>query len=343
MEKWQLQQLQALPLEVKIRKTQERIKEWYEHWNGQVYVSFSGGKDSTVLLHIVREMYPDIEAVFVDTGLEYPEIREFVKTFNNVRWLRPKMKFKQVIEKYGYPVISKETSRKVRQIKNPNVSEKYRNAMLNGDERGSYGKLAEKWKPLLVAPFKCSEQCCDIMKKQPMKYYEHESHKRGFTGSMTDESRLREKQWLLNGCNAFEANRPISNPMSFWTEQDIYQYVQIKNIKICPVYGVVTEKNEIEGQLNICEYKCELITSGLSRTGCMFCMFGVTFEKEPNRFQMMKETHPKQYDYCIRDTYNYTWYIPYIGDDGELTCDEIERTIQGLGLGKVLDYIGVKY
>lgn len=113
MEKWQLQQLQGLPLEVKIKKTQERIKEWYEHFDGQVYVSFSGGKDSTVLLHIVREIYPDVEAVFVDTGLEYPEIRDFVKTFDNVTWLKPKMNFKQVIEKYGYPLISKEVSQKI--------------------------------------------------------------------------------------------------------------------------------------------------------------------------------------------------------------------------------------
>lgn len=72
--------------------------------------SFSGGKDSTVLLHIARELYPNIKAVFCDTGLEYPEIRQFVKTFDNVDWLRPKMGFKQVCEKYGFPLISKEVS-----------------------------------------------------------------------------------------------------------------------------------------------------------------------------------------------------------------------------------------
>jgi 3'-phosphoadenosine 5'-phosphosulfate sulfotransferase (PAPS reductase)/FAD synthetase len=107
MEIWQLKQLQSLPLEVKVEKTKKRICEWYEYWDGQVYVSFSGGKDSTVLLHIVRELYPDIPAVFCDTGLEYPEIRDFVKTIDNVIWLKPEMNFKEVIEKYGYPVISK--------------------------------------------------------------------------------------------------------------------------------------------------------------------------------------------------------------------------------------------
>ena len=106
----ELQALQALPLNIKVQKTKQRIREWYEHWNGEVYVSFSGGKDSTVLLHIAREMYPDIKAVFVDTGLEYPEIREFVRTFDNVEWLRPKKTFKQVVTEYGYPFISKEVS-----------------------------------------------------------------------------------------------------------------------------------------------------------------------------------------------------------------------------------------
>ena len=105
-----LQQMQSLPLGAKIEMTKRRIREWYDYWNGQVYVSFSGGKDSTVLLNIARELYPDIEAVFVDTGLEYPEIRQFVQTFENVTILRPKMRFDEVIKKYGYPIISKEVS-----------------------------------------------------------------------------------------------------------------------------------------------------------------------------------------------------------------------------------------
>jgi len=106
-----LKMRQALPLDIKVSMTQQRIREWINEFGVEgVYVSFSGGKDSTVLLHLVREMYPDVPAVFVDTGLEYPEIREFVRTFDNVEWLKPKMNFKQVIQKYGYPFISKEVS-----------------------------------------------------------------------------------------------------------------------------------------------------------------------------------------------------------------------------------------
>ena len=106
-----LQQMQALPLGLKVRMTQERIRQWVNEWGEDgVFVSFSGGKDSTVLLHIAREMYPNIKAVYSDTGLEYPELRQFVKTFDNVDWIKPKMGFKETIEKYGYPFISKEVS-----------------------------------------------------------------------------------------------------------------------------------------------------------------------------------------------------------------------------------------
>jgi len=81
---WQVKQRQSMPLWMKIEYTKKRVKSWYNQYEGKVYIAFSGGKDSTVLLHIVRSLYPDVPAVFVDTGLEYPEIRSFVKTFDNV-------------------------------------------------------------------------------------------------------------------------------------------------------------------------------------------------------------------------------------------------------------------
>lgn len=109
-----LHQMQAMPLSIKVRMTENRIRSWIEEYGVDgVYVSFSGGKDSTVLLDIVRKLYPDVLAVYVDTGLEYPEIREFVKSFDNVEWLKPKKNFRQVITEYGYPFISKEVSDKV--------------------------------------------------------------------------------------------------------------------------------------------------------------------------------------------------------------------------------------
>ena len=107
----ELQQLQALPLAVKVPKSDQRIKEWVDYFGiDGVYVSFSAGKDSTVLLDRARKLYPNMKAAFVDTGLEDPKIREFVKSFENVDWLKPKKNFKQVILEYGYPLISKEVA-----------------------------------------------------------------------------------------------------------------------------------------------------------------------------------------------------------------------------------------
>ena len=105
-----LKELQALPLERKIQISQARIIEWYQRWNGKVVVSFSGGKDSTVLLHLVRTIYPDVPAVFSNTGLEYGEIQRFVRSFPNVDVVTPKMRFDQVISSYGYPLIGKEVA-----------------------------------------------------------------------------------------------------------------------------------------------------------------------------------------------------------------------------------------
>ena len=106
-EKWILKQYQALPLRAKVQMSMNRIREWYNHFNGNVCVSFSGGKDSTVLSHLVHDLYPDVPLVFVNTGLEYPEIQEFARKMG-AEFLRPKKSFSEVISEYGYPIISKE-------------------------------------------------------------------------------------------------------------------------------------------------------------------------------------------------------------------------------------------
>ena len=317
MELWQLQQLQGLPLEIKIRKTELRIKEWYDHWGGQVYISFSGGKDSTVLLDIARKLYPDIEAVFIDTGLEYPEIRKFVKKFDKVVWVKPEMNFKKVIQKYGYPVISKEVAQKIYDYRrNPNGCAKARFDE-NSDYVKKYGKsyCLSKWIWLRDSSIPISHQCCNIMKKKPANKYERETGNKPIAATMTCESRNRRTSWLINGCNAFNSKRPISQPLSFWTEQDVLNYIVENNLEIAECYGAIIKESPLQRLFYTKETKDILTTSKCKRTGCMFCMFGVHLEKEPNRFQMMKETHPKQYDYCINK----------------------------LGLGEVLDFIKVKY
>ena len=114
-EKHFLRQMQALPLIAKVRMSQQRIREWYDHFDGNVFVSFSGGKDSTVLSHVVHEYYPDVPLVFCNTGLEYPEIQAFANKMG-AEFIYPKMSFSQVISKYGYPIISKENAEEFKKV-----------------------------------------------------------------------------------------------------------------------------------------------------------------------------------------------------------------------------------
>jgi len=269
-----LKRLQGLPLEQKIALSERRIMQYIEIV-GDVYVSFSGGKDSTVLLDLVRNIQTNVVGVFADTGLEFPEIRDFVKTINNIEWLKPKMVFTEVVKKYGYPVISKEVCQKVEEIKNTN-SNKLRDKRMFGDDKGN-GKLPLCWQKLVTAPFDVSSKCCNVMKKRPMKAYEKKTGKSPIVGTMASESRLRETQWMSSGCNSFDG-RNMSAPLSFWTEADIWEYIKTRNLDYSKIYDM-----------------------GYIRTGCMFCMFGVQFDGEDGykRFDRMKKTHPKQYEYIM--------------------------------------------
>ncbi len=300
-----LKQRQSLPLKLKIELSKNRIKQFYEHFDEKVYVSFSGGKDSTVLLHLVRSLFPEVPAVFVDTGLEYPEVRSFVKSFDNVITLRPEIPFNKVITEYGYPVISKEVAQFIEDNrKNPNgyTAQKFDP---NSDYVKKYGSrfCLAKWNYLKDSDIKISSQCCRIMKKTPAKKFEKESGLKPFIATMAAESNLRKQEYIKKGCNSFES-RPASTPLGFWTEQDILQYLVENNLPYCSVYGEI--KQDKNGKY---------YTTGAKRTGCMFCMFGVHNEKSPNKFELMRETHPKLHDYCINK----------------------------LGCGRVLDFIGVKY
>lgn len=341
----ELAQWQALPLSIKELMTKERIRNWVNEWGESgVYISFSGGKDSTVLKHIIDNMGYNIPSVFINTGLEYPEIQKFAKSQTNVITLTPSMRFDEVIKKYGYPVISKEVSYALyyaRKSKETGTPLNYKAKQLYGLIKKADGSKSmfdkSKYQYLVDAPFKCHNQCCDIMKKKPAKQYEKETGRKAIIGTMAQESNSRRTAWKKNGCNAFEAKRPISTPLAFWTEQDVLHYIKKYNVTYCSVYGEIKllTENELDGQINIQDflgdYKQDdiLITTGCDRTGCIFCMFGCHMEKEPTRFQRLKNTHPKQYKYCI--------------GGGEMVNDIWQPNKDGLGLGKVLDYIGVKY
>ena len=172
-----------------------------------------------------------------------------------------------------------------------------------------------RYKFFLDAPFEISSKCCDVMKKQPVHKYGRETGRKAITAQMASESKLRTQQWLKNGCNGFDMKSPISNPMAFWTEQDVLLYIKLNNLPIASVYGDVVidyeAEGQLEGQMDMSELEScfgifdtgrkLLKTTGCKRTGCMFCGYGCHLEKPgEGRFERMKETHPNQYDYIMR-------------------------------------------
>ena len=302
----ELNERQHWPLDLKIAFTETRVRQWYGHWGGNVYISFSGGKDSTVLRDIVKRLYPDVPAVFCDTGLEYPEVRSHALKYAD-EVLKPEMNFKKVIEKYGYPVIGKNQARKIHDLQNESDRNQsscnlYRTGYTRDGRYLSSYKLADKWLFLADAPFKVSGECCDVMKKRPFAKYEKKTGRWPYIGTMASESDLRKKAYLQVGCNAFGTKRPRSTPMAIWTEQDVLVYIKERQIEYAECYGEIVD----DGEGN-------LTTTREKRTGCMFCMFGIQLDGEPNRFQRMQRDYPSQYRYCMNQ----------------------------LGIGNVLDYIGI--
>lgn len=353
-----LRQKQALPLLAKVHMSQARIREWYEHWQGDVYISFSGGKDSTVLAHLVREYYQDVPLVFSNTGLEYPEIQTFARKMG-AEFVRPKMRFDEVISKYGYPIISKEVAISVEEARAPTDTH---NAWIRRDEfngkriNPKTGELSpfQKTKYLPLAAdtlFRISPQCCDVMKKGPIKAYQRKEKRVPFIGTLTDESRIREIAWLKNGCNSYEGKK-TSQPMSFWKEQDVLKYIKDNRLEIASVYGEIVSIDK-EGfgyeALPGCEYN--LKCTGCQRTGCIFCGFGAHLDKDKKtRFQRLAITHPKQYEYCMRggqwvDNSKYNPALPeYTKEWKHWNPKKIwVPSKEGLGMKKVFDDLNQLY
>lgn len=197
----------------------------------------------------------------------------------------------------------------------------------------------EKWLPLVYLPFKISHYCCNVMKKSPLGIYQRQTGRYPIVGTMTEESRVRKQAWLRHGCNSFDSKKKLSAPLSFWTEQDILQYIKKFDIDICSVYGKIETLDN--GQLHC---------TGCQRTGCVFCGFGCHLEKgDDRRFLRLKETHPQLYDYCMRGGRyeNNPDYIPdlpeYDGDWLNWNPEKIFVPYKGLGLATVFDMINEIY
>lgn len=279
------------PFEQKLAETRAMIIKWDRLTRGNWSVSFSGGLDSTVLLHIARDLFPHCPAYFSDTGLEYPEIKDFVKEHENVTVIRPKLTFRQVIEKCGYPVVSKRISQYVKEVQRAKGETATKHLRLTGYKSdGTYsrlGKIPEKWMYLIEAPFKIGDRCCYHLKKAPL-------NKMPFplVGVRVEESNQRLVTYAQYGAFGKKLKNPRAWPIWSWREDDIWEYIDRYNLPVASVY---------EGE------------DPLKRTGCMFCMFGVHLE-HPNKFQLMAITHPKQYAYCL-DNLGLREVLDYLGVD----------------------------
>lgn len=294
----------------KVQTTVAKLMEFYIRTNGNCYLSCSGGADSIVLYDIVKKvgelLNVEFKVVFDDTGLEEPTVREKALSIPNITVVRPEMPFIKVLTEIGYPIISKEVSECVDQARkcldNPNRERDiYRLEKLLGTAKqkdgtkSSYNK--QQYKCLLNAPFKISNLCCDIMKKKPLKHLKEYP----IIATMTEESNNRKTAWYKTGCNSFNG-KIASRPMSFWTKQDVLQYIKHYNLDIAKCYGKVIPVDK-DNNITFEETKDHYRFSGCQRTGCIFCMFGChldTLKGGVNRFALLKQTQPQLFDYCMR-------------------------------------------
>jgi len=173
----------------KIRLAKGYIRDFYDAMGGQVYISFSGGKDSTVLRHLILSMYPNTPVVFCNTTNETEDILNYVKQHKDTIWLTPKQGFVSIIKENGFPLVSKVVARKLKDLKNPtNANAKSRANWLNED---SAFRLTKKWRFLVDQEFGITTKCCEVLKKEPFRRYEKETGNKPYTGVMAEESQNR--------------------------------------------------------------------------------------------------------------------------------------------------------
>lgn len=283
-----LKSLQAMNLESKIAQTRYLIKQSVQEFGlDHVYISYSGGKDSTVLSNIAKQLYPNILHIFANTTNEFPETIRHIKWENevnktNIITVTPHgshnelWTFKRVVDTYGYPMFSKRVSNAIRT---------YQHALSERTKQNSIDYIQRNFKKYYrYIDLNISDKCCDKLKKEPIrKTAKKLGMQCAIIGILASESYQRKKDWLDYGCNVFYKRKDNqSRPLSFWTNDDIIEYIRKYNVRIPDLYSI-----------------------GYSRTGCMYCGFGVHLESLPNRFQQLAKTHPVQYEYLAKNFGNF--------------------------------------
>lgn len=233
-------------------------------------VSFSGGIDSTVLLHLVQMLKKDVRIVFMDTTNEFRDIIKFVKTIESVEILHPTTSFTKVVQTYGFPLISKKVAYMLDVLKHPTESNaNSRRLFLTGlnskGERNPFYILPDKYRFLIDAPFNFTNKCCDLLKKKPFSPLT----KNGvLVGTLATESDFRKAAYISTGCINVAGRKAA--PLSIWKKEEIWKFIRENHIPYCSVYD-----------------------KGEASTGCAYCGFGLQFD--PRRFERLKKLEPKRY------------------------------------------------
>ena len=277
----ELKERQGWTLAQKIDHSLGVIDQFISRMDGKVYLAFSGGKDSTVLMHLCEILKPDILCTFVNTGCEHPSICRFVRKMqkdgHNIRILMPKMKPREVWEKYGFPMVSKKVAHQINLCRRD--LQAGRPLPWYIDDPKSFYKVAEKWRYLFHTQYNVDDHCCHVLKKEPQKRFAKELGLAPIIGVMASESNMREKDYIRQGqCNAFDEECPLKSkslPLSIWTDDDIWAFIKERNIEIADIY-----------------YK------GAKRTGCVACGFGCQFADD-TRLELLYKLHPKLYNHVL--------------------------------------------
>lgn len=295
------------PLDLKVELAKRRIIAFVERYGEDgVYVGFSGGKDSLVVLDIARKLYPGLKAVYNDTWLEYPQIREFVKTFDNVDILKPKMSMKEIIKNYGWCFPSKEVATTIWYARQGKKKSLYKLHGLDKDGKPSaFRQSFKKWIPLYESDFLISPFCCDEQKENPSIEYEEQTQRYPILGLRAYESNRRKEGYYKTGCVSFSGRRPKAKPIAFFTDQDVLLYCKQNHIQLPSPYGEIVEDGMVSGQLSFFDSfngcPCgKLCTTGESRTGCMFCPVGMHLDRGA-KLKRLKKYNARLYDYCMEE------------------------------------------
>ncbi len=313
-------QRQQLPYAAKVAHAENKAWEFYNRLNGNCYISV-GGLDSITLLLFLRHIGIDAPAVSV-SSLENPSIQKIHRLLG-VQPLKPIKTQRQVIEEYGYPIISKEKARKISTLQVENNSKQtFIHALCTGDmgAQGGYKhsdriKLPDKWlkkfgglyqghRPDLemqIAPFKVSDQCCYWLKEKPCDDYAKSTGSSPYLGLMASEGGQRRLRLMQNGCNYYGKSVTRSCPFAIFSRQDLLQLALDLHVPVPEVYGQIVR--DLDGTLR---------TTRAQRTGCAMCGFGIHIEKRPHRYDRLRQDNPKYWHYLM---YDQGWgeVLTYIG------------------------------